>query len=79
MNLRLEIDFDASGDYMVSCGEDKNWMIWKINEKTFENKGMISNLHQRSIYSCSWAKTTISSPADVKTDFIATVSQTKMS
>eukprot|EP00347_Sterkiella_histriomuscorum_P020000 403339480 len=67
-----QIDFDASGDYMVSCGEDKNWMIWKINEKTFENKGMISNLHQRSIYSCSWAKTTISSPADVKTDFIAT-------
>jgi hypothetical protein len=41
---------------MVSCGEDKNWMIWDIQEKNFENKGMISGLHSRPIYSCTWSK-----------------------
>lgn len=50
---------------MVSCGEDKAWMIWKIYENTFENKGMISNLHSRSIYSCSWAKGAILMPDGV--------------
>jgi hypothetical protein len=46
---------------MVSCGEDKNWMIWKIEEQTFENKGMISGLHSRAIYSCTWSKGKIQS------------------
>ncbi|CDW87183.1 probable cytosolic iron-sulfur protein assembly protein ciao1 [Stylonychia lemnae] len=66
------VDFDRTGNYMVSCGEDKNWMIWKISETNFENKGMISNLHSRSIYSCSWAK--VSSPGStvLMTDLIAT-------
>jgi len=44
---------------MVSCGEDKNWMIWRIYEQTFESKGMISGHHIRSIYSCAWSKGTI--------------------
>ena len=26
----IEVDFDRTGRYMVSCGEDKNWMIWDI-------------------------------------------------
>lgn len=34
-------------------------MIWQIHEQTFENKGMISGHHGRSIYSCSWSKGTI--------------------
>lgn len=52
----IEIDFDRTGRYMVSCGEDKNWMIWDIQETNFENKGMISGLHSRPIYSCTWSK-----------------------
>ena len=60
---------------MVSCGEDKNWMIWEIDDKTFENKGMISGLHSRAIYSCSWSKGKITSPdgTDQELDLIATV------
>jgi len=69
----LEIDFDRTGEYMVSCGEDKNWMIWKITESSFENRGMITNLHSRSIYSCSWAKEPIPNSNDLMTDLIATV------
>ena len=52
----IELDFDRTGNFLVSCGEDKNWMIWEIQDENFENKGMISGLHSRSIYSCSWAK-----------------------
>ncbi len=26
------LDFDRTGRYMVSCGEDKNWMIWDIQD-----------------------------------------------
>jgi hypothetical protein len=62
---------------MVSCGEDKNWMIWNIQDQTFENKGMISGLHSRAIYSCSWSKGQVKSPdgiSDLQIDLIATVS-----
>lgn len=55
-HFHLEIDFDRTGRYMVSCGEDKNWMIWDIQETNYENKGIISGLHSRAIYSCSWSK-----------------------
>lgn len=58
---------------MVSCGEDKLWMIWKVDAKSYENKGMISGFHSRPIYTCSWAKTRLSSNQDDKTDLIATV------
>ena len=74
--LLIELDFDRAGQYMVSCGEDKNWMIWEISELTFENKGMIYGLHSRAIYSCSWAKGPVHSiPGAVPTylDLIATV------
>jgi len=59
----------------VSCGEDKNWMIWDIQEQTFENKGMISGLHSRAIYSCSWSKGQVKVPGspDLQLDLIATV------
>jgi hypothetical protein len=63
---------------MVSCGEDKNWMIWKIEEQNFENKGMISGLHSRAIYSCTWSKGKIHSEngsSDQDFDLIATVSR----
>ena len=63
----VEIDFDRTGNYLVSSGEDKSWMIWKIGDKTYENKGMISGLHSRPIYSCTWSKTD-------SQDLIATVS-----
>ena len=71
----LEIDFDRTGRYMVSCGEDKNWMIWDIQETNYENKGIISGLHSRAIYSCSWSKGVIKGPGDVEQniDLIASV------
>jgi hypothetical protein len=61
---------------MVSCGEDKNWMIWDIQDKNFENKGMINGLHSRAIYSCSWTKgsTKGMDGSDQYVDLIATVS-----
>jgi hypothetical protein len=60
---------------MISCGEDKNWMIWDIQEQTFENKGMISGLHSRAIYSCSWSKgqVKVADSPDIELDLIATV------
>jgi WD40 repeat protein len=71
----IELDFDRSGRYMVSCGEDKNWMIWDIQETNYENKGIISGLHSRAIYSCSWSKGVIKGPGDVEQniDLIASV------
>jgi WD40 repeat protein len=64
---------------MVSCGEDKNWMIWDVqNEKNYENKGMISGLHSRAIYSCSWSKgkfLAADGHTDLSIDLIATVSK----
>lgn len=50
-------------------------MIWDIQEQTFENKGMISGLHSRAIYSCSWSKGQVKVPGspDLQLDLIATV------
>ena len=67
-----QLDFDGSGEYLASCGEDRNWMIWRITQTTYESKGMISNLHSRSIYSCSWS--TLSLAPATTIDLIATVS-----
>jgi cytosolic iron-sulfur protein assembly protein CIAO1 len=33
------IDFDPTEKYMVSVGDDKQLMIWKVNEKEFVNCG----------------------------------------
>ena len=55
----IGIDFDRTGDFLISSGEDKYWMIWQVGEESFENKGMISGLHSRQIYSCSWAKASV--------------------
>ena len=69
-----EIDFDQSGAFMVSCGEDKAWMVWQIHEQTFENKGMISGHHSRPIYSCALSKGTITSgESQQAVDLVATV------
>lgn len=50
-------------------------MIWEIGDKEFKNKGIIPDMHSRSIYSCSWSKIPVqtqpSSP--VFTELIATV------
>jgi len=50
-------------------------MIWDIQEQTFENKGMISGLHSRAIYSCSWSKgqVKVADSPDIELDLIATV------
>lgn len=66
-----QLDFDKSGDFLVSCGEDRNWMIWRITQSTYESKGMISGLHSRPIYSVSWS--TINTGPQAEVDLIATV------
>jgi hypothetical protein len=48
-------------------------MIWDIQEKTYENKGMISGMHSRAIYSCSWSKGKTSADGKQELDLIATV------
>ena len=40
----------------MSCGDDMNWMVWKIGLKSV-NKGIISGQHSRTIYSCDWVST----------------------
>ena len=57
---------DRTGRHMVSCGEGKNWMIWDIQETNYEKKGIISGLHNRAIYSCSWSKGVIKGPEVVE-------------
>lgn len=56
IKLAIEIDFDQTGQYLVSCGDDKSWMIWEVDETSFKHKGIIPGMHSRTIYSCSWAK-----------------------
>lgn len=67
----VELDFDRTGKFLVSSGEDKSWMIWNIEGSTYENKGMITGLHSRPIYSCTWSKAPISDTQLL--DLIATV------
>ena len=62
----------------MSCGEDKNWMIWDVQDKTYEKKGMISGQHSRAIYSCSWSKGTKAPEGKPQLDLIATVSVCKL-
>ena len=49
-------------------------MIWDVKDpKTYENKGMISGLHSRAIYTCSWSKGSVpSGTGQQQLDLIAT-------
>ena len=67
-----QLDFDATGNYLCSCSEDKTWSIWQIQQKDFENKGIIPNCHMRSIYTISWSKNPKSDSSDDAVDLIAT-------
>ena len=49
-------------------------MIWDIRGQNFENKGIISGLHSRAIYSCSWSKGDMKASGESQVDLIATVS-----
>mmetsp|Transcript_5463 Transcript_5463/g.9245 ORF Transcript_5463/g.9245 Transcript_5463/m.9245 type:complete len:158 (+) Transcript_5463:477-950(+) len=51
-----QIDFDPTGNYLCSCSEDKTWSIWRVDEKGFQNLGVIAGTHLRSIYCMSWSK-----------------------
>jgi WD40 repeat protein len=71
----IELDFDRTGEFLLSCGNDKTWMIWKISDTDFEAKGMASGCHSRAIYSCSWARASLTSSIEdpIFVDIIATV------
>ena len=47
-------DFNQSGTHMVSCSEDKTWILWSITPTGYKKIGEVSNTHFRSIYSISW-------------------------
>jgi len=51
-----QLDFDDSGKYLTSVGDDRNLMIWSIFKEGGIHKGLIAGLHSKSIYSCSWFK-----------------------
>jgi len=73
------LDFDRTGEFLVSSGEDKRWYVWRVSEQGFENKGVVPDSHRRAIYSCSWSKAVVpgSSPAQYM-DFIATAGADNM-
>lgn len=49
-------DFDSSEQFMVSVSEDRELLIWMIQDKSYECCGRIVTPHTRSIYSVSWSK-----------------------
>jgi len=58
-----QLDFDSTGNFLVSCGDDQTWMIWAIDEFNFQHRGIISGHHSRTIYSISWSKGITYSPS----------------
>ena len=60
--MDLEFDFDRTGNYLASCGDDRNTMVWGISTDDCINKGIITNHHTRTIFSCSWSKGSILAP-----------------
>jgi len=53
------LDFDPSGNYLVSCSDDKTWILWRITDKSYSKLAVVSGDHSRAIYSISWAPKTI--------------------
>ena len=49
-------DFNQSGTHIVSCSEDKSWVLWSITATGYKKLGEVNNTHFRSIYSISWCK-----------------------
>ena len=45
-----------SGDFIASVGDDRNLMLWSINEASSMNKGVVIGFHKRAIYSVTWSK-----------------------
>ena len=48
-----QIDFDSTGQFLCSCSEDKQIIVWTIDGKQIET---VQDSHMRSIYSISWQK-----------------------
>ena len=67
------IDFDPSGTYLVSCSEDKTWIVWAIAETSYKKLCQVKNTHYRAIYSISWSPSTTSSNPNGAVNRIATV------
>ena len=51
-------DFNPAGTFLVSCGEDKAWVVWGITATNYNKIGEVSDSHFRSIYSISWCPST---------------------
>ena len=30
------LDFDPTGEYLVSCSEDKTWIVWNVTETGYK-------------------------------------------
>ena len=48
------LDFDPTGNFLVSCSDDKSWIVWNISATGFSMVGKHENTHFRAIYSVSW-------------------------
>jgi cytosolic iron-sulfur protein assembly protein CIAO1 len=55
------VDFDSTGDFLVSVSDDLSLRLYKLKNKQYEQVAVLENLHSRTIYTCS-----------VKFPFIAT-------
>ena len=55
--LPLGIDISSDGKFLISVSDDRSLVLWKIEEENYSKKVSkickISNLHERTIYSCS--------------------------
>ena len=49
-------DFDPSGKYIVSCSDDKTWIIWSVSETGAKRLITVGDTHFRAIYSVSWSR-----------------------
>ena len=46
---------------MISCGEDRQLVLWKISDKEYKPVQTVKDTHFRAIYSVSWKDNFIAS------------------
>jgi cytosolic iron-sulfur protein assembly protein CIAO1 len=50
------IDFDSTGTYLASVGDDLSLRIWKEEQGQYHPFSIYEKLHEGTIYSVSWSK-----------------------
>lgn len=54
------VAFDAKGDRLASCSEDKSIKIWQVDndKRSWNCVATLSGFHKRPVYDISWCKLT---------------------